>query len=113
MFKIPKSFNLLGRTITVEHKQEILHTDWFKGRACYPDDKIQLAPRDSKGDKRTQQDLELCFLHEVSHWFFYMFANDGNSKLHADEMMVDRFAGGMREVMGQLKFDRKAGKKRG
>jgi len=103
-FKIPRQINMLGRTIKIEYDQKILHSEDALGLACYRDDKIILAPRDSSGKKKTQQQMECSFLHELVHWLLYMHGDYGK-KLHTDERLVDSLAGGLREALLQIKFE--------
>lgn len=103
-FVIPRKFNLMGRTITVEYSQEEFHGRDSLGTTCYRDDKIIISKYDGLGWKRTQQQLEMTFLHEILHWVLYI-ANGGVGEMHRDEALVDRMAGLIREILLQVKFD--------
>ena len=69
--KIPKKFNLFGKTITVEWKDDLVDTDDVKGQAEFRFDKITLQ-RTCKAANRSKQDVEATFLHELVHWIFHV-----------------------------------------
>lgn len=104
-FKIPEKFNLMGRTITVEYSQEDFHSHDMTGTTKYRDDKITIAKFNQLGKERTQQQLEIIFLHELIHWIFYS-ANGGVGELHTDEKLVEVTAGLLREALLQIEFYR-------
>jgi len=112
MFKIPKKFNLFGREIKVEYSQEVLHDRNARGLVEYDKDTIVVSLKDEKGERRSQQELELIFLHEFNHFLLYLSANENNQNIYKEEMLVERLSGGIRELMLQLNFDSNKSKSR-
>lgn len=107
-FKIPERFNLMGRTIAVEYSQEDFHGHDMTGTTKYRDDKITIAKFNQLGKERSQQQLEMIFLHELIHWILYS-ANGGCGELHTDEKLVEVMACLLREVLLQIEFDKAEG----
>ena len=95
---IPKKFNLLGQTITVEYDESLHHNDDVHGWAKYRQNKIVLQPS-TKQAPITRESLEHNFMHELTHFVLYMSGEDSfEVPLHQRECLVDRIAGLMHQA---------------
>jgi len=65
--KIPKQFNLLGQTITVEMVEDLIQEDDIQGEAHYRFNRIKLQ-KNVKGQKRQNTQVEASFCHELVHF---------------------------------------------
>jgi hypothetical protein len=81
---VPQSFRLGGLKIDVLLDDTLVNTKKVIGEAHYVDQTIVLdtaaAPR---------QSVEQAFLHELTHWIFYIMNED---ELRGNEKLVDVFA---------------------
>lgn len=83
--KIPRQFELLGHTITVEYDQQLLHKDNCLGLAVYRDNKIILQP--STDDNPLPKEKALSyFCHELMHFLLFFAEQDD---LRQDEKAVN------------------------
>jgi hypothetical protein len=103
-FIIPKKINIMGRNISIIFSQDGFHNDDAIGTTSYRDDTITIAKYNGKQKKRTQQQQELIFLHELIHWILFL-ATGGVEELHRNEGLVERMAGILREALLQIKFE--------
>lgn len=86
-FSVPASFQLLGRTISVEFDEGLTFREDCQGEARYREDKIKLQPA---GGVRTQAAVEADFFHELMHWVFHVAEY---KKLRSDEGLVNLVGG--------------------
>jgi hypothetical protein len=91
--KIPKQFELLGKTITVKHEDTLLEEDRLHGRARFNRDEIALqTPSDTVPIKEDSQGHD--FFHELTHWVFYLSGIQGpDGDLWKNENVVDLIGG--------------------
>ena len=82
---IPKQFQLVGKTIDVEYRPDLLKDEDKVGMAAYRRNRIYLQPSVS-GYERDEADIEQSFLHEVVHWILMVMGEDKTEKY------VDLFA---------------------
>ena len=97
--RIPKSFPLFGKTVTVE---VIPLTDWTHGEdtvGLWHPGKYTISIR---GDQ-SGAGLEQCYLHEMTHAIL-----DGMShRLARNEVFVDQFASLMHQALTGARYARK------
>jgi hypothetical protein len=79
----------MGQTINVEFCDHIAHEESAYGFACYNRNLIQIQ-RSVNGVRRTQEQIEQTFLHELVHFILY-YANTGqyDERLSSNEALVD------------------------
>jgi len=63
---IPKKIKIMGRTIKVVLESELTNQNDVTGEARYRYDTIAIQDN-VKGKPRSEQDMEITFLHEVLH----------------------------------------------
>lgn len=82
--QIPKTFELAGLKITVEHDNDAIKKHSFIGKSDFSFQKIVM-------DMTTvpRQTTEQAFLHELVHWILYI---QGEHELRMNEKFVDQFA---------------------
>lgn len=86
--KIPHSFELGGKTITVEMLEDFMDKRQLLGEAIYSCNTITLqAP--NKNPKVVTESVEQTFLHELVHWILLAMGEDD---LRKNEKFVDLFA---------------------
>jgi hypothetical protein len=101
---IPASFELWGRTITVEYEDAVSHNDDVHGWAKYRQDKIVLQPI-TKQTPLTRESLTHTFFHELTHFILYCAGEDQfDPPLHKREYFVDRIAGLLHQAFKTMKF---------
>ena len=108
--RIPKSFQLLGRTITVGEDPGLLHERDWVGSADYQKGEIKLQPIDATypatAEKRAQ-----TFCHELVHHICYHAGAAVNhelkNQLHRNEEFVDLFASLLHQTLTTMKYDGK------
>ncbi len=86
---IPKTFQLLGRTITVKEVEQV-DVDNDLGLWIAHQDEIRIRKDQSKGAK------EHTFFHELAHAIFEL---GGHEKLSKDEALVDLVGGLIHQYM--------------
>jgi len=86
--KIPKSFELGGKNISVVIMDELLDKRQILGEARYNDDEI-LVQNKCKNPRVTAESMEQTFLHELVHWFMLVMGED---ELRKNEKFVDLLA---------------------
>lgn len=86
---IPKSFQLMGQTITTEWQDGLIQRSDATGLACYRDNKI-LLQKNTDGTKIPDEYIEETFFHELMHFI----ANQlGESELRGNEKLIGQIAG--------------------
>ncbi len=93
--KIPKSFELMGETITVNFVDELLQESDALGLACYRTSEIRILTS-SPAYKISEEQQMLTFLHELMHWIFHKLKKDD---LQDDENLVDMTADLLMQAM--------------
>jgi len=94
--KIPKRFKLFGQTITVEFVDRDAEVN---GLSEYRRNKILLM-RQVGDSKRTREQIEHTFCHELMHWLLYHAGEDQfDPPLHRREYLVDRLAGLLHQAL--------------
>ena len=81
---VPKSFMLGGLKINVQLDDTLVNTKKVIGEARYAEQAVIL---DSSAAPR--QTVEQAFIHELTHWIFYVMNED---ELRNNEKLVDLFA---------------------
>ena len=87
--KIPKSFQLHGRSIQVAYDPDLVFKNDLAGCAAYREDRIYLQPS-TKGHSVTQKSIEQTFCHELAHWLLHMA---GEHELNSNEKFIDVLSG--------------------
>ena len=102
--RIPTSFKLFGRTITVEHTPILIHEQGANGLADYDAGKILL--QSSLDHHEVSKELtEHVFLHElVHHVLFAAGEEEFDPPLHAREFLVDRIAGLLHQAITTAEY---------
>lgn len=96
-FKIPKQFDLIGRTIKVRNVERCMDCDSsVDGQAIYSNGIIELKiSRD-----QCEEYKEFVFFHELVHHLLNAIAYD---KLTKDETFTDRLAGVLYQAIKTMK----------
>lgn len=102
-FVIPKQFQLLGQTITVEWDESLAHTMDALGTTHPRENKIKLQ-KPNKGWGVPTEKLEHVFLHEAVHWILLSMRQ---TDLFNDEVFVDTFAGLLHQAIKTSKGEMK------
>ena len=88
---VPSSFMLGGLKINVQFDYNMISSKKCIGEARYSDQLIILDPGTTP-----RQTVEQAFVHELTHWIFYMMNED---ELRNNEKLVDLFAHFMYQVL--------------
>lgn len=104
--KIPKSFKLMGQTITITWNSEnfVEHPDVI-AFACYRKNEIQMNP--NLGYKTEEQQYQ-SFLHEVMHFIFWITEisfEDGKGSIHSDERLVNLTANLLHQALITMVYE--------
>jgi len=83
-FRIPKSFNLMGRKITVKFSDNLMNDYSAIGLAKYNESLI-LIQSNTKASPMSKDAQKTIFFHEAMHFVYYL-ANDDKAN---DEKFVD------------------------
>lgn len=94
---IPSSFMLGGLTINIVRDDSMVCTKGIIGEARYTSQQICL-----DASVAPLQSLEQSYLHELTHWIFYMMNED---ELRNNERLVDLFAHFLYQAMVTAKFE--------
>jgi hypothetical protein len=88
-FEIPKQFELLNRTVTVEYDPKLLYRENLVGEARYRECKIILQ---SNTDEHPISDDDLFhnFMHELIH---FVLLSAGEKEMTKNEELVDLISG--------------------
>ena len=81
---VPKSFMLGGLRINVNFDDNMVNNRKIIGEARYAEQAVWLDPYAAP-----QQIVEQSYLHELTHWIFYIMNED---ELRNNEKLVDLFA---------------------
>lgn len=106
---IPKQFQILGHTITVEYDQRMANTHDWAGMANYSADRITLQPVTGSVPYSTEF-VEAAFWHEVTHFVLYYgggVINNmiGNGKsIHSNEDVVDLIGNLLYQVIKTMEY---------
>lgn len=98
--KIPKQFELFGRTIHVEYQDDLARISDALGRSDYSTDTITLQNA-APGYQRSLAQIEQTFFHEMVHFILQGM----NSKLQDDENFIDLFASCLHQVLVTSKYE--------
>ena len=109
--RIPSSFELLGKTITVKFEPNLYHQEEKHGLASYRRDEIILQPK-CDGIDFTQANVEETFFHELVHHICYYAGNVikhklGDEYLHKNEAFVELFSALLHQAFITFKYDDK------
>ncbi len=74
--KIPSRFKLHGQTIDVKFVKHLTKDENEVGRACFRDNIIRLQ-ESIRGFERTDEMIEVTFLHELVHFILLQMGEDG------------------------------------
>jgi predicted SprT family Zn-dependent metalloprotease len=96
---IPKTFELMGKTITVKFVTELLYESDAFGQACYRTGEIKILDN-SPTYKITEDQQMRMFLHGLVHWILYLLMKDD---LRKDEDFVDMFADLLMQTLKTMK----------
>ena len=100
--KIPKSFQLLGRTIRVEFRDDLVQTADNQGEAHYRKDRIYIQPN-AKGFPRSKEQVEATFCHELVH---FILSEMEEEKLRQDERFVGLFSGLLHQALNSFSSEK-------
>lgn len=110
--KIPKRFKLLGHTIEVVERHDLLQERDWTGAANYPKCKIELLPS-TITYQQAKSKIEQCFCHELSHFLLYFAGSAVNHDLksgeyiHTNEEFVDLLGHLLHQAMTTMEFEEK------
>jgi predicted SprT family Zn-dependent metalloprotease len=96
---IPKTFELMGQTISVKFVSELLQESDTLGQASYRTGEIKIL-ENSPTYKVTKEKQMQIFLHELMHWIFYKLNKEDLCK---DEDLVDMVAGLLLQTLKTMK----------
>ena len=96
---IPKSFQILGHTVKIEHKDFV---DYGVNEGCCEHLKlrIEIAKKDLKGNV-PESVQEHTYLHEITHM---ILDSMGEDELSSNEKFVDTFSGLLHQVLKTAKY---------
>ena len=104
---IPRSFSIMGHTITVEFDSAVHYCEDSLGWAKYREDKIVIQPP-NKGVPLTEDQLMHGFFHELVHFVFFYAGEDGDDPpLHRRERLVERVAGLLHQAFKTMQWEGK------
>jgi hypothetical protein len=98
--KIPKKFQLGGRTITVQFTEKIAGDEDCIGKAQHRKDKI-LLQNHTNSITRPPEAIEETFLHELTHWVLEMMAE---FELNRNEKFVSLFASHLHQALKTMEY---------
>lgn len=110
--KIPKRFKLLGHTIEVVERYDLLQEREWSGAADYPKCRIELLPQ-SRTYQQAETKIEQCFCHELSHFLLYFAGGAVNHDLksagyvHKNEEFVDLLGHLLHQALTTMEFEEK------
>ena len=90
-FAIPKTFNLLGKTIEVRYVPNLINRESRTGQSVYRENSIELQPS-VRGYPIPMDSIEQTFFHELVHWILFSMKNEKADSLNDDENFVSLFA---------------------
>jgi hypothetical protein len=105
--KIPKSFKLLGHTVTVSYEPAAFYEKNRYGACSFESKWIKLCPV-SPAMPVTQSSLEHTFLHELNHMILYhchgLEKVKGDTPLYENEPFVDFYAGLLHQALTSFEY---------
>lgn len=99
--RIPKTINLIGRTIKVIEDKKLIHDNEWLGCAIYRENKIKLQPS-TKERPLSKESIGSTYCHELVHWVLYSM---GKHELNKDEEFVDLFGSLLHQALDSAKYD--------
>ena len=99
--KIPKKFELMGETITVNFVNELLQKDDTLGQASYRTGEIRILASSPAYIVTKEKQMQI-FLHELMHWIFHKLKKND---LREDEDLVDMVADLLMQTLKTMKVD--------
>ena len=99
--KIPKSLKLYGQNIIIEHSDKLVQESDNSGEAHYRLNKIILQ-KDSSGNKRKTEQIELTFIHELIHFIMHYASYE---KLSNDEQFTKRISGLLHQALDTMEYE--------
>lgn len=98
--KIPKSFQLAGKTIKVGFDESLLHKDDCYGVTIYREERIDIQPS-CKNRPITKTKLEQTFCHELIHWILHSM---GDHEKNKNEQFVELFSIFLHQALNSMKY---------
>lgn len=98
--RIPTEFNILGKTIKVEFKDDYCSGANIYGQANHPENTIYLTTR-LQSRIIALENVEHTYLHEVVH---HILQAMGETELNNSEKFVDLFSGILHQVLTTSKY---------
>jgi predicted SprT family Zn-dependent metalloprotease len=108
--RIPKRFKLMGRTIEVVERHDLLQERDWTGAACYSKNQIELLPH-SDIYQMADTAREQTFCHEFAHWLMYLSGGAVNYDLksggyiHKNEEFIDLLGGLIQQALSTMEYD--------
>lgn len=106
---IPRRFKLMGRTIEVVERADLLQERDWTGAACYSQNKIELLP-DSDLYVQHPDAKAQTFCHELAHWLLYCAGGAINynmkdgAYIHKNEEFVDLLGSLLQQVLSTMEY---------
>lgn len=104
--KIPKSFQVAGKTYTVKFSTEQLSDRQLVGLCDYATCEVFLSKTDH-GSIQVKEDIEQIFLHEIWHVIWDAL---GELKMKKNEQKADAFCSLLHQVLNSGKGELKHGR---
>jgi len=102
--KIPKRFQLFGRTISVHYDPHLLRDKNALGLASYDNDTITIQPN-TAATQRPREQIEHVYLHELVHHLLLHAAGCADQPpLHEREDLVDRLSGLLHQALTTAEY---------
>jgi len=107
--KIPKRFKIMGRTIEVVYRTDLLQDKDWTGAASFSEDKIELLPP-SNIYKMSPAKIEQTFCHELAHFILYHSGAAINYDLksggyiHKNEEFVDLMGSVLQQILSTMEY---------
>lgn len=97
--KIPKSFKLFGRTVSVIIVPGLVAREDARGVSSYRLQQIQLEPL---GEVNLIENQEQTFCHELIHWLLFAL---GEGELGNNEKFVDLMGSALHQALTTMEYD--------
>lgn len=92
--KIPKRFQLMGKTIRVKWDDALIYDRESIGRSNYRENTIVLQ-KSTKSEPMNVENQEHVFLHECLHHIFDVL---GHSDMRTNEKLIDQISGLLHQI---------------
>lgn len=103
--KIPSKIKIGPYKIEIVYPYKFVETDNKTGVASFQDTKILLS-NNFCGIERTEQSVDVTFLHEIIHWVLYVYCGKALcSGEENEEQIVNGLALGLLQVIRDNKLD--------